>query len=174
MYIESDHFLTKFIKMNKNRFPLVLAFLICAISSSILAQETCLQNAWNAYNSSDYTNAIKYADQCIDDFGRKATEIQKECEQKGIPKPPTGATSDPEKNKIFVRGLLNDVATACFVKGRSAESLYKKNKAKNKAYKATAEEAYNLTCKYSYGRYWDPKGWFWSPCDEAKLRLPID
>ncbi len=160
--------------MNKNRYFLVLALLICAFSRSILAQETCLQNAWNAYNSGDYTNAIKYADQCIDDFGRKALAIQEDCKIKGIPKPKLPVTSDTERNKIFERGLLNDVATACFVKGRSAENLYKKNKTKNKSYKEMAEEAFKMASKYEYGLCWDPKGWFWSPCDEGKLRLPID
>jgi hypothetical protein len=160
--------------MSKNSYSFVLAILICAFSSSILAQETCLQNAWKAYESSDYVNSIRYADQCIDDFGNIAIAIQQDCIQKGIPKPKLPITTDVERKKVFDRGLLNDVATACFVKGRSAESLYKQNKTKNKSYKTMAEDAYNMTCKYYYGLCWDPKGWFWSPCDDAKLRLPID
>jgi hypothetical protein len=161
-------------KKSISRLMLLLAFFTCGFSNILFAQETCLQNAWNAYNTGDYTNAIRFADQCIDDFGRRALLIQQDCEQKGIPKPPTGATSDQEKNKIFSRGLLNDVATACYIKGRSSEFTYRKDKSKNKSFKVKAEEAYNMACQYGYGRCWDPKGWFWSPCDDAKLRLPID
>lgn len=160
--------------MKKSIFPLTLPLAFFVFSNILYAQETCLQNAWNAYNSGKYNNAIKFADQCINDFGRKALAIQQECERKGIPAPPTGKTTDPEKDKIFNRGLLNDVATACFVKGSSAEFIYRENKSKNKSFRVKAEEAYRMACQYSYGRCWDPKGWFWSPCDEARLRLPVN
>jgi hypothetical protein len=159
--------------MSKNIYYFGLAIFICAFSSSISAEETCLQNAWKSYESGDYANAIRYADQCIDNFGRKAMAIQEDCIQKGIPKPKLPITTDVERSKVFNRGLLNDVATACFVKGRSAESLYKMNKTKNKSYKTMAEEAYNMACEYNFGLCWDPKGWYWSPCDDANLRLPI-
>jgi hypothetical protein len=67
--------------------------------------------------------------------------------------------------------LLNDVATAYFIKGRSAEYLYEKTK--DKKYKSLAEEAYQAACVLKYGRCWDPQGWFWSPCDAANERLNL-
>ena len=79
-----------------------------------------------------------------------------------------------QKNKIFQNGLLNDVSTACFIKGRSAEYIYKKDKVNNKLFKQIATDAYNLACKYSKGRCWDPQGWFWSPCQASSERIPIE
>jgi hypothetical protein len=81
--------------------------------------------------------------------------------------------SDAEKNKIFQRGILNDVATAYFIKGRSMEYLFRKGGAEMTRHKADAERAYRQACEVSHGRTWDPKGWFWSPCEAARDRLPL-
>lgn len=70
--------------------------------------------------------------------------------------------SDQDKQKIFANGLLNDVATCYFIKGKAAEKLVRKDDAK-RAY----EEAKKLT----YARAWDPQGWFWSPSEGASDRL---
>lgn len=151
---------------------LILTFSIILMPKLTNADEKCLKNAWEVFNVKDYKKSIKYADECIDSFGKKAARIQKELEEDNIPDPPTGAVEDAEKNKIFKRGILNDVASAYWIKGRAAEYLYKTTK--NNDYKKMATEAYTIVCKdYKYGRTWDPKGWFWSPCEDASDRLPL-
>lgn len=150
---------------------------VCIFSLFIIsgyAEEQCLKDAWTAFNADKFELAIKHCDICIDEFGRAALRIQTRLEEEKIPPPPTGKVSDAEKNAIFARGLLNDVAAAYFVKGRSAEKLYQLDKKKNEAYKDVANEAFKLTCNYKYGRVWDTQGWFWSPCETAELRLPVE
>lgn len=140
---------------------------------NVSAQEPCVKNAWSAYNSGNYKGAIKYSEQCIDDFGRMALKVQHRLDSLKI-EPEIGAVNSVQKNKIFQNGLLNDVSTACFIKGRSAEYIYKKDKVNNKLFKQIATDAYNLACKYSKGRCWDPQGWFWSPCQASSERIPIE
>ena len=160
----------KFISMGVNIF---LSILILP-SSALIAQEQCLTDAWDAFNKKDYEKAIAFSNECIDNFAKAAARIQKELDSLNVPPPPTGAVSDAEKDRIFKRGLLNDVATAYWIKGRSAEYLYRKGGAKKGEYKKLAEEAYKEACNYKHGRTWNPKGWFWSPCESASDRLPLE
>ncbi len=157
----------------KLNFFLITILLMSLNTLNVLAQEPCVTNAWSAYNSSKYKEAIKYSEQCIDDFGKKALKIQHKLDSLKIV-PEVGAVNDVQKNRIFQNGLLNDVSTSCFIKGKSAEYMYKQDKVKNKVFKQIATDAYNLACKYSKGRCWDPKGWFWSPCEASSERLPIE
>ena len=142
-------------------------------ASALIAQEQCLKDAWSAFNKKDYGKAISFSNDCIDNFGKAATRIQKELDSIEVPLPPTMVVSDAEKDRIFKRGLLNDVATAYWIKGRSSEYLYRQGGAKKDEYKKMAEDAYKETCKYKHGRTWDPKGWFWSPFEAASDRLPL-
>ena len=137
------------------------------------AQEQCLSDAWEAFNGNDYLAAIRFADRCIDDFGQAAGRMQSSLLADGRPEPGTGAVSDAERNGIFQRGLLNDVATAYFIKGRSAEYLFQARSSDAAERRAEAEMAYGQACEVSYGRTWDPRGWFWSPCEAAGDRLPL-
>jgi hypothetical protein len=135
------------------------------------AQQQCLKDAWAAYNSKDYQAAISAADRCIDDFGPKADKEEATLRAKSEPQPPTGKVDGAaDRNAIFARWAVNDVSAAYFVKGRSAEFLYKSG---SKRYKAVAEEAYKGAIGLSYGRVWDPQGWFWSPKEAAEDRLPL-
>lgn len=152
-----------------------IVFSMILFSMSVaFAEEQCLKDSWDAFNNKDYEKAISSANECIDNFGKAAYRIQKELDSLKVALPPTGSVSAAEKDRIFKRGLLNDVATACWIKGRSAEYLYGKGGPKKEEYKKMAEEAYKETCKYKHGRTWDPKGWFWSPCEAANDRLPLD
>jgi hypothetical protein len=158
------------------RFLWALMVLLTAMSlptRSLRAEEQCLKSAWAAFNRSNYLGAIRSADQCINNFGKAADRAQDKLNADNEPMPPTGAVSDAEKNKIFKRGLLNDVATAYFIKGRSAEYLYQKGGPRTSSYKEMAKAAYEATCRYKHARTWDPKGWFWSPCEAASDRLPL-
>lgn len=148
-------------------FPLLLMVAVVA------SEQPCVKNAWNSFNKKKYKDAIKHADECIKDFGKSASNKQSKLEKDSIPVPPTGKVrNEAEKNVIFSRGLLNDVATAYWIKGRSAEYLYETGK--DNKYKLMAKEAYENACVLKYGRCWDPQGWFWSPCEAATERLPIE
>jgi tetratricopeptide (TPR) repeat protein len=120
--------------------------------------------AWDAFNKGDYERAITSAEKCISEF-RSATEReQAQLERDHIPVPPKGKVSDQEKKTILARGLLNDVATCFYIKGRSAENLGRKEEAK---------QAYLAASKLTYARCWDPKGWFWAPSEVSSDRLSL-
>ena len=152
--------------------PTAIAVLLLVFGAfSAVAEQECLQQAWKAFNGGDNVGAIAAADNCIDDFGPKAEKEQAALAADSKPLPPTGAVENPaERNVIFERWAVNDVATAYFVKGRAAERLYR---AGQKKYKAIAEQAYQGAVRLSYGRAWDPKGWFWSPKEASEDRLPL-
>lgn len=150
----------------------LLMFMLLALPRAY-AEEQCLKNAWKAFNGNSFAGAIKFADQCIDQFGKAADREQDKLNKDNEPLPPKGKVNDVEKNKIFRRGLLNDVATAYFIKGKSAESLYHKGGPKASTYKGMAQASYEATCRYKHARTWDPKDYFWSPCEAASDHLPL-
>jgi hypothetical protein len=129
----------------------------------------CLDQAWTAFNRALYDDAIKHSDACIAQFAPEALRSQAELEKQRAPLPPVGAVSSQDTKRIFSRGILNDIATAYFVKGRSAEALL--SKTKTVAFKKVMMDAYESAAKLTYGRCWDPQGWFWSPADAALDRL---
>ena len=142
-----------------------LSIIAFAVRSSI-GQEKSLNaqfttEAWDAFNKGDYQNAIIYADKCIDEYRPNADREETQLENSRAPIPPKGRATGAEKNAIWARALLNDVATCYYIKGRSFENLGQKDKA----------AAYKAASKYIYGRCWDPKGWFWSPSEVASDRL---
>ncbi len=120
------------------------------------------KQAWDAFNEEDYERAITHADKCINEFRGAADREQKQLEEDHVPLPPKGKVSDQEKEIILARGLLNDVATCFWIKGRSAENLGRIE---------DARQAYRAVSKYPYARCWDPKGWFWAPSEAASDRL---
>ena len=154
----------------------IFAIFVLIINCSVYSQEPCLTKAWDAYNSKNYKSAIEFSEQCIDDFGKDAQTKQQEFDSRKISCPPIGAVSDAEKARIFTNGLLNDVSTACFIKGRAAEYLYKQDKKKNKEYKDIAINAYTLSRQYKCGRTFSNEGagFFWSPNEACEKRLPLD
>jgi hypothetical protein len=127
--------------------------------------------AWDALKKHQYQEAIQSADRCIRKFKSQADEDQQALSKAGAPKPPTGAVTREKKAEIFKHGLLNDVATCFYIKARALENLYRADKDKNASFKQQAQEAYRTTQNYTYARTWDPKGWFWSPAEDATDRL---
>jgi hypothetical protein len=145
----------------------LLLLIVMACITTARAEEPCLRNAWDALNKKDYIAAIHASDECINNFHQKAERDQSALTQKGEPAPPTGVASDADKQRIFSRGVLNDAATAYFIKGKAAEALAKKNS----EYLAAARTAYQKAKNLTYARVWDPQGWFWSPSEAAADRL---
>jgi hypothetical protein len=152
----------------------VLLFIASANLSFVFSQEICLTKAWDSFNKGSYNEAIKFSDQCIEDFGRIALQKQQELERANIQEPPVGKVNPADKKAIFGRGLLNDVATACWIKGQSYEYLYKSERQRREHYKRMAERAYREIRRYKYGRTFDnTRDIFWSPFEAANARLPI-
>lgn len=134
------------------------------------AQQLCLRNAWDAFNSSKYAQSMRYADECINEFSARAMREQKSLEESRVGIPPTGAVDSPnDRRKIFDHWAVNDVATAYFVRGQAAERLH--TQLKETKYKLLAIESYKSASRLTYGRCWDPQGWFWSPAEAALDKL---
>jgi hypothetical protein len=138
------------------------------------APQQCLTDAWGAFNAGDYERAIEHSDRCIDEFDDEAMRTQQRLRSEYEAPPPVDRVSAADRERILRQGVLNDVATALFVKGRSAEHLYDAGGAERESYRRQAEQAYAAACRYDYGRAWDPGGFFWSPCESASDRLPLD
>lgn len=118
--------------------------------------------AWKALDKEDFQGAVEKAQKCIETFEANATKRQKELEASQA-RVPNGEVAEHEKKAVNRNGLLNDVATCYFIKGRALEKM-KQRDASVAAYKAAA--------KFTYGRAWDPEGpWFWSPAEAAAERL---
>ena len=78
---------------------------------------------------------------------------------------PDGVVAEKQKQAIQRNGILNDVATCCYINGQSAENL--------RDFRGAAA-AYHKGRLLSYGRCWDPNGWFWTPalkCSDNLERL---
>lgn len=126
--------------MKSNRILVVCFLAVCILPCD--AEEPCLKNAWSAFNRNAYEAAMRAADSCIDEFGAKAQRDQSAFDARREPEPPVGAVSDADKQKIFSRGVLNDVGAAYFVKGRSAGALVRAKKRED--YRSIATQAYTM------------------------------
>jgi hypothetical protein len=123
------------------------------------------KQTWVAYDKSHYEIAVKYAEECINEFKGGADREQHKLEQENAPLPPIGKVPEQEKEKICERGLLNDVATCFYIKGRSLEALGQKQE---------AIVAHKEASEYTYARCWDPKTkTFWSPAEASLDRLQL-
>ncbi|MEK7257003.1 MAG: hypothetical protein AAB316_19775 [Bacteroidota bacterium] len=161
------------VKLNFRAAALAVACLLLA-AVQISAQVQCLQDAWKSYNAgvsarsssnnkaatASFEAAVQACNICITQF-----EAQAKAQQAALKKcPPVGAVSEADKKAIFANWALNDVATAAFVKGKAAEFLVGIDATKHKARSGDLQAAKKLVKELSYGRCWDPQGWFWSPC----------
>lgn len=147
----------------------VVLILVSALIFTVRATQTPLplnaeltNSAWEAFNKGNFEQAISAARKCINKFKGGADREQNELESSKSSLPPKGSVSEEIKKVIWARGLLNDVATCYFIKGRSAENLGRIDEAR---------QSYQEASKYTYARCWDPKGWFWAPSEAAQDRL---
>jgi len=124
---------------------------------------TLTTNAWQGLNNENYTDAIKYSDECIDQFEQEAFRIQKKLETNGYQLPDLESLTKEQEDEIFRHGVLNDVATCWYIKGRALE---KSNNKEN------AMQAYREVTKFKFACTWDPnRRKFWSPSQAAADRL---
>jgi len=125
--------------------------------------EVYTAEAWAAFNKGAHEKAMAHATKCVEEFHEAALEMEKDLAKRGV-RTPTGAVDEATKKSTFENGLLNDVASCLFIKGKAAEA---------KGDKKTAVAAYTQALKLTHGRCWDPQGWFWSPAEGASDRLEI-
>ena len=150
--------------------PLLMFALAAAFPFSACAQQPCLKRAWAALNGNQFAQAIDASNDCIDKFSTRAFRDQGALEAAKEKLPPTGAVdSSFDKKKVFDRWAVNDIATTFFIRGEAAEQLLKHSKGQQ--YKQLAVVSYTHAQRLSYGRCWDPQGWFWSPAEAAADRL---
>ncbi len=136
---------------------------VCATKEPLPLNVKLTNAVWEAYNNGNFEQAIRKADECIDEFEPSALREQNDLERSNASLPPVGKVAEEEKEKITKRGLLNDVATCWFLKGRSLERLGRTQE---------AIQAYCKAAKYSYARTYDPDlNEFWSPSQTASDRI---
>ena len=154
-------------------WPLLFGFILVALGTGILVSRSVIaenlplnarltKEAWDAFNKEKWSAAVSKAEECIAEFRGQADREQEKLQKNGTENPPTGAVPEGERKTILSRGLLNDVATCFFIKGRALEKLGRKEEAR---------QAFQTAAKYTYARCWDPSGWFWSPAEAAADRL---
>lgn len=144
-----------------------LTLIIVLTSLILFADEICLKKSWDEYNKRNWDLAIQNAEDCILNFKPQADRIQKELKDKNyhLPKNFTvaNALTSQEKDEIFSHGLLNDVVAAYWICGMSY--LHKNNKSEANNYFREAE-------KLTFGLCYNDKTFlFWSPSDDARLRV---
>lgn len=139
-------------RLNNHSCHCVVFFFGFLCSLGVVAEEQCLTNAWKAFSANQYIKAVKFSDECISKFAADARRQQALVRSA----PPCGKVGDQQKASIHQRGLLNDVASAAWIKAKSAQALGNTE---------IATKAMTLTCELNHGRTWDPKGWFWAPCE---------
>ena len=125
-------------------------------------RDSLVKSAWDSFNMGRYEDAVNTANKCIDQFITSAEKEQERLAANNAPLPPVGSVDDTVFKEIIARGPLNDVGTSYYIVGWAQEKLGNIEEAK---------KSYMEAVKFNYARAWDPKGWFWSPADEAAGRL---
>lgn len=133
------------------------------LNTSLTLNANLTTCAWEFFNKMMYEEAIAVAKECIDTFEAQALREQQEFTASGSTTPPVGTTSESEKNEIMSRGVLNDVATCYFVKGRALENLDRISEAK---------VTYIGAQQFPDARTWDENmPGFWSTAQAASERF---
>jgi len=112
-----------------------LAGILYAISGAF-RNEQLTREAWRYLEAKDYNATIEKAEECVTLFHDEALVEQKSLRQNGGTPPPKGRVGKVEKEKIFKRGILNDVATCWFILGKAHAGKGDKEKAKKAFQKA--------------------------------------
>jgi hypothetical protein len=113
------------------------------------------------YAQEKYKEAIQTVDACFNQWASGAVTLQQTFMKQNKEAPPLGKFTPSEKEEIHENYLLNDVALALWVKARSLEETDEIELAK---------KVYSNCIYLTYGRAWDPKGWFWNPSGDCIKR----
>lgn len=142
---------------------LAAIFAIAYATGDSFKNEQLTREAWRALDAKKIEITIEKAEGCVTLFHDEALEEQKVLENNGAQVPPKGKVSKKEKEEIFSRGLLNDVATCWFILGKAHSEKGDKEK---------AEKAFNKVLLFPYARCYDPSNdSFWAPSDGATVEL---
>lgn len=119
--------------------------------------------AWKALKNGQYQMAITNAEYVIGQFAGLAKHQQEQLFRDVTPVPPEGTVLGAGRDTILKRGLINDVGTCYYIKGRSFDYLGQTN---------DARKAYESATNFPHARCWDPKtSLFWSPSEAAAGNL---
>jgi tetratricopeptide (TPR) repeat protein len=125
--------------------------------------EQLTREAWILLEAKNFDAAIKKAEECVTLFHEEALKEQKSLEIKGDAAPPKGRVGRNEKETIFRRGLLNDVATCWFILGKAHTEKGEREK---------AIKSFSKVLLLPYARCYDPSNdSFWAPSDGARVEL---
>jgi hypothetical protein len=117
--------------------------------------------AIDLFAKKEYEESIKTVDACFNFFSKEAVIMQNKFTSQNKRLPPSGRVSKKEKDRIHENWAVNDVSVALWAKARSLDEIGKKNLAK---------KAYAQCIFLTYGRAWDPNGWFWVPASDCAKR----
>jgi hypothetical protein len=155
-------------KMNKAIVATAIIVTLASIgivayaSGGAFKNEQLTREAWRSLEAKDYAITISKAEECITLFEDAALKEQNALEKEGV-FVPIGKVNKDEKERIFKRGLLNDVATIWFILGKAHAG---------NGNKELAEKAFKKTLLFPHGRCYDPSNdSFWAPSDGAKVEL---
>jgi hypothetical protein len=110
-----------------------------------------------------FMRAITNADFVINSYSGMASNQQQVLLKTNAPVPANGRVSDQQRTNILEQGLINDVGTCYFIKGRALEYLGQIDQAR---------AVYQIGTNYPFARTWDSRGgFFWSPTEAALGRL---
>jgi hypothetical protein len=108
-----------------------------------------------------FERAIRFSTNVIAEY--KGRAVLDQAALKNSPEPPSGRVSVQEKQTIFGRGVLNDVATCLFIQARALEYLGRQDRAK---------AIYIETATFTHARTWSPsEDLVWAPYLAALGRL---
>jgi hypothetical protein len=113
--------------------------------------KSLVQAAWDCYNSKNYDAALSYAERCIALYDTYAKKMQ------------ASLDSPMPKDKINSYWVLNDVATAKFIKGKILWI--------RKDIEGARSVLSDVARNYTYAMAYDLRGWYWSIAKAAEDML---
>ena len=132
----------------------MLFFLLAASAdahSRELSSRSMTLNAWRAYQGKNYTAAVLYTDECVEEFSEKAGRLQ------------AGLSQLPPREHTEKYRDLNDVATCLFIKGMVFKAQHKEAEA--------VKVFQNIIDRYGFARFWSLDGRNWTVAEAAKDQI---
>ena len=121
-----------------------------------------MNHIWDHYNAREYGAAAADVDQCLPNWLANARFMQHQIESSGADCPPVGIIPTNEHPPIFANGILNDVGTALWIKGKS-EHL--------RGNPSQARDSYQQCEALKCARTFDHPSSFWSPSLDCGAQL---